>query len=111
MVCATENKKEINPSKAALRIEGRFPAPGSYQIHLCNQCGECAEVCPVEAIENKNGVFLINEENCIGCMNCIDACSRGVMIMHKDSKTPIKCNLCGECVKYCPREALSLEAN
>ena len=28
VVCALENFREVNPAKAALRIEGRFPAPG-----------------------------------------------------------------------------------
>lgn len=111
MVCALENFREMNPSKAALRIEGRFPAPGAYRIYLCDQCGQCAEVCPVEAIHLENGVYVIHEDECTGCMACVEECPQGVMIEHKDSETPIKCTACGECVKLCPREALVLEVS
>lgn len=109
-MCALENFKEMNPSKAALRIEGRFPAPGDYRIHLCDQCGICAEVCLVEAIHLENGVYVIHEDECTGCMSCVEACPNGVMVNHRGSPTPIKCSLCGECALACPREALILES-
>jgi len=111
LVCALENFREVNPSKAALRIEGRFPAPGDYRIHLCDQCGVCAEVCPVEAIYEKQGAFIIDADACTGCMLCVAECPRGVLIEHKRSETPIKCTLCGECVQACPRDALMLVGN
>lgn len=109
MVCALENFREVNPSKAALAIVGQFPAPGSYQIHLCDQCGRCAESCPAGAIHLQNGAYIINEEECTGCMSCVEACPLGVMFEHKQLTIPIKCTLCGECAKLCPREALVLE--
>ena len=56
LVCAIENFMEVNSAKSLLNIEGRFPAPGDYHIHICDQCGACAEVCPVEAIQMVNGV-------------------------------------------------------
>jgi len=108
MVCAMENFREVNPSKAALRIEGRFPAPGDYRIHLCDQCGQCAEVCPVEAIYLESGVYLINEDECTGCMICVEECPNGVLFEHKSMEAPIKCSLCGACVEACPRDALLL---
>lgn len=109
LVCALENFKEMNPSKAALKIEGRFPAPGDYRIHLCDQCGRCAEVCPEEAIYLDKGRYLIDEAQCTGCMTCVEACPHGVLLEHKSLETPFKCTLCGECVKLCPRGALVLE--
>jgi Fe-S-cluster-containing hydrogenase component 2 len=108
LVCALENFWEVNPSKAALRIEGRFPAPGDYRIHLCNQCGQCAEACPVEAIRLENHAYIIDADECTGCMLCVNACPLGVMFEHKKMTVPIKCTLCGECVEACPREALQL---
>jgi ferredoxin len=111
LVCALENFKEVNPSKAALRIEGRFPAPGDYRIHLCDQCGRCAEVCPEEAIHHDNGIYMIDEDKCTGCMTCVEACPHGVLFEHKSLETPFKCTVCCECVKLCPRQALVLEAN
>jgi len=109
LVCSLQNYREVNPAMAALKIEGRFPAPGDYRIHLCNQCGQCAEVCPVDAIQLKNDVYLIDADECTGCMMCVDECPLGVLFEHKDMTVPIKCTLCGECVKICPREAIILQ--
>jgi len=109
MVCAMANFREVNPAKSALKIEGHFPDPGKYQINVCSQCGKCAEVCPTDAIYLEEGVYLINKEECIGCMTCIEACPEGVMFEHKGSDIPIKCTLCGDCAEICPREALVLQ--
>jgi len=46
----------------------------------CTGCGDCADVCPVEAISIKNEKAVISDE-------CID---------------------CGACVNVCPTDALSL---
>ena len=106
LVCALENFREVNPAKAALRIEGRFPDPGDYRVHVCDQCGICAEVCPEEAIHLENEVYVIHVDECSGCLICMDECPHRVLFEHKTEETPIKCTLCGECVEACPREAL-----
>src|SRR5210317_1738307 len=106
VVCALENFREVNPAKAALRIEGRFPAPGDYRIHLCDQCGVCAEVCPVEAIQLENGAYIIDADECTGCMTCVEECPHDVLFEHKSMEVPIKCTLCGECARTCPRNAI-----
>ena len=111
LVCAVENFREVNPAKAALRIEGRFPAPGDYRIHLCDQCGVCAEVCPVEAIQLENGAYIIDADECTGCMTCVEECPHDVLFEHKSMQVPIKCTLCGECASICPRNAILLVEN
>jgi ferredoxin len=108
LACAIENFQEVNPSKALLRIEARFPSPGDYRIHLCDQCGECADNCPEDAIHLENGVFLVHQNECTGCLVCVEVCPQKVMFEQKDSETPVKCNLCGECARTCPRDAIVL---
>jgi ferredoxin len=108
LACALENFREMNPSLAALRIEGRFPAPGDFRIDLCDQCGLCAEVCPEEAISAVNGVYRIDQDACTGCLTCVDACPNHVLMAHKALETPFKCTLCGVCAALCPRGALVL---
>ena len=109
LACALENHREVNPTLAVLRIEGRFPAPGDYRIHLCEQCGVCAEVCPVEAIQaGEDGVYRIDDALCTGCMLCVEACPYGVLVENRHAELPIKCTLCGACVEVCPRDAIVL---
>lgn len=106
LICALSQQGENNPHLAALNIVPHFPVPGNYEIRFCDQCGDCADVCPFEAIHDENGVYTINEEECTGCGLCIDACPNGVLIMPEDYTVPIKCSNCGDCVLVCPREAI-----
>ncbi len=109
LACALENFGQVRPSLAVLRIQGLFPAPGEYRVRLCDQCGACAEVCPVEAItQDDKGVVQIQTEECIQCMECVEACPHGVMRTHPEVETPFKCTMCGACVEACPRGAIVL---
>lgn len=106
LACAIVNFEEVSPSRSLLRIEARFPAPGDYRIQLCDQCGLCADSCPVDAIQLQKGAYIVDPEICTGCMICVEACPYDVMFAQKNSDVPVKCNLCGECVLTCPRNAI-----
>jgi len=108
LACAITNFQEVNPAKSVLHIEARFPAPGDYRIHLCDQCGVCADNCPEDAIQLENGVLLVNPDACTGCLICVEVCPHGVMFEQPDSDVPAKCTLCGECALTCPRKAIVL---
>jgi len=108
LACAIENFQAVNPSRSLLRIEARLPAPGDYRIHLCDQCGVCAENCPEDAIRLENEAFLVITETCTGCRICVEVCPRDVMFEQPDSDIPAKCTLCGECAQTCPRNAIAL---
>ena len=108
LACSIVNFNQVTSSRALLRIEGLFPAPGHYRIHFCDQCGICAEVCPVEAIVLEDGIYRINEEECIACHECVEACPQSVIIIQGENDMPAKCVLCGECAAVCPREAIMI---
>ncbi|MBN2125198.1 MAG: 4Fe-4S binding protein [Deltaproteobacteria bacterium] len=40
----------------------------------CTGCGECVEICPVEALDMQDGVPVVDGEWCIGCGVCATAC-------------------------------------
>ena len=109
LACAIENFSEVNPSRSLLRIEGCFPEPGYYRIHLCDQCGVCADNCPEDAIGLQDGIFIVDCDACTGCLTCVEVCPRDVMFEQKHSGVPVKCILCGECVRTCPRKAIVFE--
>lgn len=106
LACAMEKFVAVQPTRALLRIEGRFPAPGDYRIHFCDQCGACADVCPVTAIVMHDGVYRVEPELCTGCMSCVAACPEGVMVEQPGMDRPAKCDLCGACAEICPRNAI-----
>ncbi|MCF8038795.1 MAG: 4Fe-4S binding protein [Desulfohalobiaceae bacterium] len=106
LACSIVNFRETNPAKSVLRIEGLFPVPGVYRVQLCDQCGACAEVCPVEAISEIDGVYQVDKDLCTQCLECVEACPQGVMRTHPGVETPFKCTLCLECVEACPRGAI-----
>lgn len=43
----------------------------------CNSCGVCGYECKAECIDTKSGV--IDNERCVMCFNCVDACSKGAV--------------------------------
>lgn len=40
----------------------------------CISCGSCAGQCPVEAISEGDGKYVINADTCIDCGSCADQC-------------------------------------
>ncbi|MEW5766904.1 MAG: DUF362 domain-containing protein [bacterium] len=43
----------------------------------CTQCGICREVCPAEAVLEKDGRLLIDYDRCIKCFCCLEMCVYG----------------------------------
>ncbi|HOA15375.1 MAG TPA: 4Fe-4S dicluster domain-containing protein [Bacillota bacterium] len=105
LACSMTRRREVNPKRSFIRPEGRFPAPGDYVIKYCNQCGECAKVCPTGAITLNGDIYEIAEDLCIQCGACIAACPYDVMLL-LDGEKAMKCNSCGACVRACPRGAV-----
>lgn len=40
----------------------------------CIACGACADACPVNAISEKDGKYVINADECLDCGACAEAC-------------------------------------
>ncbi len=107
--CANFYFKEDDRLKSAIQVEELDRAPGAL-ISVCNQCGDCIAVCPVQAIKrSKKGVVIINKKACIGCFNCVGVCPTGTMYWHEDLTLPFKCIACGRCTEECPPKAIFME--
>ncbi len=109
LACSVANFSEITTARAALRIEPRFPAPGDFRIHICDNCGTCAESCPEEAIEWKEERYVLRQEDCSACGICIEVCPVGALRTNTETDLPILCTRCGECAGICPRDAIEIE--
>lgn len=113
IVCSLRNEKEISPTLSRIRVYSF--APGIDVPIVCAQClkASCIETCPQEALNRDpdTQAVVVNEEKCVGCKLCIEACPAGAIFVDSRRNIVFKCELCGgepECVKICPVDALSL---
>ena len=47
--------------------------PPKVNAEECTACGQCADICPVDAI-TVNDIAKVNAEECTDCGNCVDEC-------------------------------------
>lgn len=94
----------------------------------CQGClaSPCINICPVKAVRMEHGHSIIDEEKCIKCGRCVDACpynaiikverpcsqACGVDAIESDSlgRAKInydKCVSCGQCLVHCPFGAIA----
>lgn len=114
LVCSLFHYGECNPELAGVHvIKDTFS--GDYEVKTCLQCNEppCQKACPVQAIyiDEKTGVPVINEDNCIGCRMCEEECQYQMVKFIPEKEVCFKCDLCGgdpQCVSYCPYGALTI---
>ena len=115
MICSLFHEGECSPSLSRI-------SPVTDQIKLefsdpivCEQCDfpACYYACPVDAIhiDEDTGARKINQDECIGCKACMEACYYDPPRIKYDPERDvcIKCDLCGgdpQCVEYCPDNAL-----
>ena len=108
--CSQTWFKEVNPAKSAIRILYDPERPGRFLANVCNQCGQCIDICPTVALErDKHGIVRVDKKLCVGCLSCVGFCPTLAMRAHRDSLVPFKCVACGKCAKQCPTGALSIQ--
>jgi len=70
-------------------VPGTYPYEGVTKLwdvdfiavsNQCLQCGICAEVCPVGAVDSQNST-MINQEKCVTCCACIKSCPQNARTM------------------------------
>lgn len=95
----------------------------------CIGCGDCADVCPVDAICVHDGLAHIDPRVCIGCGKCVKTCPKSIItlvpqtiaaavacsntekgaVARKNCKNA--CIGCKKCEKICPEGAIVVQNN
>jgi ferredoxin len=107
LTCSLTLFNEANPKKAAIHIAPCTEHIGMCDVVYCNQCGICADMCPVDAITEGPYGLELNQQICTGCGTCVEACPyNAIFVVPSNNNKPIKCHGCGECAKVCPSGAI-----
>lgn len=108
IVCSLSHAGKVNPYLARVKVVHGTSGHSSFPI-ICRHCknAPCKASCPVPGAmvtDDKTGIVSINDDHCIQCLACVDACPFGAIQVGPD-KEILKCDLCGgdpKCARYCP---------
>lgn len=123
VACKMENTVALGSNRTTVRAvgpTGSYPDLEMYFLpSMCQQCEEptCAQVCPTGACykRSEDGVILIDQDKCIGCLSCQKACPYEANTFNREMRVMDKCTLCSQlretgekpaCIKNCPGRAL-----
>ena len=70
---------------------GMYPEVGMFHLTVsCNHCDDpaCMKVCPMKAIhKGPHGEVLVDQQKCIGCKMCANACPYDVPVFNTEGRT------------------------
>lgn len=117
MACSFKHHGEFSLELSNVRVHC-IEDTADFTPKNCIQCEDrnCIKICPTNALsfDESTGAVLIDQDSCIQCGLCIDACSySGIGMIEKAGQQQISvCDLCGgdpECVKVCREKALGYD--
>ena len=121
VACKSEHDVPIGVNRTHVKYieKGIFPnSKREFSVHRCNHClnAPCVEICPTTALYNRDdGIVDFDNDRCIGCKSCMQACPYDALYIDPDTNTAAKCNYCAHrldggyepaCVIVCPVEAI-----
>lgn len=119
VACSIYKEGRARPALARMNITyDEFQLTDPISATLCFQCEtpDCMYACPVDAIsrDEGTGAVVIDTGECIGCMQCRQACPWDIPKYHCEREIAIKCDLCEDraegpaCVEACPLSGRAL---
>jgi Fe-S-cluster-containing dehydrogenase component len=95
--------------KAKIAVHSSGGMEKGFTVLVCRACFDppCAAVCPTNALEvRKDGGVNLISEKCIGCKNCVEACTVNSIFWDSETNKPNICIYCGFCAMNCPHHVL-----
>ena len=121
VACKAENDvphRRVNRTWVKYVEKGQFPYTRRvFSVMRCNHCEDapCTTICPTNALcKRPDGIIDFNNERCIACKSCTQACPYDAIYIDPETHTAAKCNYCAHrvdvglkpaCVNLCPTEA------
>jgi Fe-S-cluster-containing dehydrogenase component/formate-dependent nitrite reductase membrane component NrfD len=123
--CTVACKEEHNIAVGVNRTWVKYIEKGHYPdtrrhfaVLRCNHCDDapCIEICPTVALfRRRDGIVDFDNERCIGCKSCMQACPYDALYIDPDRNTAAKCNFDASrvergykpaCEVVCPTQAI-----
>ncbi len=119
--CKSEHDVPVGVNRTYVKQveKGEFPNTRRiFSVMRCNHCTDapCVTICPVEALYTReDGIVDFDNNRCIGCKSCMQACPYDALYIDPDTSTAAKCNYCAHrvdvgrepaCVEVCPEHAI-----
>jgi Fe-S-cluster-containing dehydrogenase component/formate-dependent nitrite reductase membrane component NrfD len=121
VACKSEHDVPVGVNRTWVKQteKGVFPdTKRLFSVLRCNHCEDapCVTICPVEALYTReDGIVDFNNDRCIGCKSCMQACPYDALYIDPNTQTAAKCNYCAPridvglepaCVNVCPEHAI-----
>jgi len=115
MICSLVHEGVCSSALSRIRVAKDERAGWNVPIS-CALCEKplCVMVCPVGASvkQQESGLVIIDEQRCIGCRQCVQACPFGHANFNTLKGIAFKCDQCGgepNCAQFCWTGAITFE--
>ena len=61
----------------------------SFEEGDCSGCGDCVELCQMDALTMEDDIAVLDAERCIGCGVCVSVCPTGALRLELREKAPV----------------------
>ena len=96
VACKSEHEIPIGVNRTHVKYveKGVFPnSTREFSVHRCNHCADapCVEICPTTALYTRSdGIVDFDNERCIGCKSCMQACPYDALYIDPNTQTDRK---------------------